>query len=558
MTSLAGFLPVGAVALMKQNYLMCIGLFVQASCALAQLEPPRLIVQLVVDQLRGDLLQQYQHDFSSNGFNYLLKHAINYQNAHHPHALTVTCVGHATIATGSSPSLHGIIANEWYDRHNKKTIYCTEDKQSPTLPTNRSKENGPGQSPRNLTASTFSDELVLAQKGRSFAVSLKDRSAITLAGHAGKAFWFDKTHGGFVTSRYYYTQYPLWVVDWNQHYQPQKLTWSLLHPLKTYHYGQVPSPNRPFPGYGSQFPHQIGEASSENYFKYLAMSPYADQLTGQFAEQLLTKEHLGTDPQKTDYLAISFSAVDIIGHQFGPNSLESEDTIKQLDNTIASLLKALDTQVGLNHVLIVLTADHGVTDSPIWLKSNHMQPLPALNTEKLKQTLITALKTRFNLPPETIEIIKLPYVYFNHPLLLSHQLSRHEVAVYLTEILQQQPGIFNAYPLPLTTHEQDWLSIKVAKMNYPKRSGDLFLVPLPYQDLTDSRELLLTHGSPWNYDSYVPLLFVHNTFKPSIVARKVHTTDIAPTLAALMSIKPPSSSIGQPLQELLYAQPLEN
>jgi len=317
---------------------------------------PRLIVQIVVDQLRGDLLTKYQDEFAPNGFNYLLTHSINYRNAHHPHALTVTCVGHATISTGSTPAMHGIIANDWYDPTLKRVVYCTEDSSSPILSNIRGTSTNMGQSPRNLLASTFSDELVQAQRARSFGVSLKDRSAITLAGHAGKAFWFDKTRGGFITSQYYYPHNPDWLNQWNTHYKPKNESWNLLGPINRYHFATIPSADRPFPGYGKTFPHQLGAPSSPNYYKYLAMSPFADELTANFAMTVLKEEKLGLTKDKTDYLAISFSAVDIIGHQYGPNSLESEDNLKHLDRTIATLLKNIDKQIGLNNTLIVLTA----------------------------------------------------------------------------------------------------------------------------------------------------------------------------------------------------------
>ena len=515
--------------------------------------PPKLIVQIVIDQLRGDLLAQSRSQFSSDGFNYLFNHGINYQNAHHPQALTVTCVGHANIATGSIPALHGIIANDWYDPLSKKIIYCTEDPASPLLPNLRSKGNhsAMGQSPHNIVASTFSDELILAELGHAFAVSLKDRAAITLAGHAGKAFWFDKEHGGFITSQYYYRHYPKWVDDWNQSYQPKNKSWELMSPLNTYRYAKAIPIQRNFPGFDNGFPHQLGEPNSSTYYKYLAMTPFADELTADFAIDLLSSEHLGKRQNKTDYLAISFSAVDVIGHQFSPNSLESEDNLRRLDRTIAKLLKAINTRVGLNNTLIVITADHGMTDSPSWLTEHHLQPAPGLNISHLQQTINKHLQRLFNLPPETVEFIKPPYIYLNHHLISDKKLSINQVSNGLIEALRGEPGLFSIYPLPIQKSDQQWLSQKVAKMDFPGRSGDLYIVPKPYQDIVDTPEIAITHGSPWNYDSYVPLLFVNPRFKPSRIARRVYTTDIAPTLTELLLIKPPSASVGTPLYEAL-------
>lgn len=518
----------------------------------ANVKQPKLVVQLVVDQLRGDLINQYHQQFGTDGFNYLLNHGIDYHNAHHPHANTVTCAGHATIATGSYPSFHGIVSNDWYNRQTHQSIYCVEDLQSPILATMRSQKQLPGRSPRNLMASTLSDELVLAQTGRAFAVSLKDRSAITLAGHAGKAFWFDKENGGFVSSRHYYSTYPQWVNDWNKHYEAKDETWALSAPINSYHYAKAPTFKNRFPGFGQTFPHHLGAPGSAKYYKFLSMTPIADELTADFAINLLKQEKLGKISQKTDYLAVSFSAVDAIGHQFGPNSLESEDNLLRLNKTLAKLLAAIDQQVGLENTLIVLTADHGVSDSSVYLAAHQITENNPLKLHSLKRLIEQTLAKRFQLPANSLQAIELPYIYLDHQLINEHQLSVNEVSTYLAETLRQQPGIFQTYTMPLANTEHDWLSAKVDKMAFPERSGDIYLVPPPYQTLA-SREYRVSHGTPWQYDSYVPLLFVNPAFKTLRITKAVSTTDIAPTLAAILSIKFPSAAMGQPLSEVMQA-----
>lgn len=514
---------------------------------------PHLIVQIVVDQLRGDLLQQYRPIFGPHGFQYLFAHGINYTNAYHPHALTVTCVGHATIATGSTPSLHGIIANDWYDPVSRKVTYCTEDQTTSLLANVRGKTTGTGQSPHNLLASTLSDEIVLAQKGRSFGVSLKDRAAITLAGHAGKAFWFDKQNGGFITSSYYYAKTPIWIDQWNKQYHPTATEWKLTGPLNTYTYASAPHDHRSMPIYHQTFPHAFGSPNSPEYLKYMLLSPLADEVTAQFAIDLIQQEKLGQNPEKTDYLAISFSALDMIGHQFGPNSLESEETLRQLDKTMATLLNAIDHSVGLDNTLIVLSADHGMTDTPAWLEQHHLSTKPATNLETIKDLILQLVQKRYLLSEKAIETIKPPYIYLDHQYLKSKGLSAAEVAQYIANSLQNIPGFYGIYPLALTTTSDDWLNRKINKMYFPSRSGDLYIVPNPYQDITDTKEISVTHGSPWNYDSYVPLLFVHGSWPSQTIDRPVHTTDIASTLTTLLNIKAPSSSIGKPLREVLGA-----
>ncbi|RUR12669.1 alkaline phosphatase family protein [Legionella sp. km772] len=528
-------------------------LFLSTCLCYASSQAPKLVVQIVVDQLRGDLIHQHQTQFGEHGFNYLLSHGLDFHNAHHPHANTTTCAGHATIATGSYPAMHGIVDNDWYDRKTNRLIYCMEDLSALPLTNDSSSKKTQGRSPRNLKASTISDEIILSHKGKAFAVSLKDRSAIALAGHAGKAFWFDKTNGGFTTTTYYYSAYPQWVSNWNNHYKPQNFTWDLSKARESYLNANTPVFPQKIKEFGQSFPHLIANAPSEQYFKFLSKTPKADQLTADFAEQLLVSEKLGKTENQTDYLGISFSAVDAIGHQFGPNSLEAEDNLLMLDKTIAHLLQSIDKQVGLDKVLIVLTADHGVSDSPSYLKEHHIAEIKPLNVGEASQKVISFLNERYQLPKETLMYISPPYVYLNHQIITQHRLNVSSISQSVAELLNHQAGVFKAYPLPLINIERDWLTAKVDRMAYPYRAGDVYLVQPPYQSRGAHNEDRVTHGSPWQYDSYVPLLFVNGKFKAQRIARPVFTTDIAPTLAALLVIKSPSAAVGEPLAEVLTA-----
>lgn len=515
------------------------------------LKPPKLIVLIVVDQLRGDLIHRYQSQFNKDGFNYLLSHSLNFYNAHHPHANTTTCAGHATIATGSYPAFHGIIDNDWYDRTTNKYIYCMEDLSVHQVATPHTKHPLAGHSARNLQASTISDEIILSKRGKAYAVSFKDRAAIALAGHAGKAFWFDKTNGGFVTSSYYYSAYPQWVNQWNKKYQPQNFTWELSQEKSKYYNAQTPIAAQQSNGFGQSFPHQVAHAPSEPYFYLLSKTPKADQLTADFTEQLLIEEHLGTRRDQTDYLGISFSATDVIGHQFGPNSLESEDNLLQLDKTLAHLLKTIDKQVGLEHSLIILTGDHGIGDGPAYLKKHHIKEAAPLNVKTASKHVISFLSQRYSLPKETLMALSPPYVYLNHQIIKEHKLNLISVSQNLAEFLNHEPGVFKAYTLPVTNNEKTWLSAKVERMAYPNRAGDIYIVTPLFQSKGDHGEGSLAHGSPWQYDSYVPLLFVNPNFKSQQISRPVYTTDIAMTLSTLLMIKPPSAALGTPLEEVL-------
>lgn len=536
-----------------KKYTYFIFLFLSCLNSYAQINQPKLVVQLVIDQLRGDLIQQHQQQFGNGGFNYLLSHAIDYHNTHHPHANTTTCAGHATVATGSFPALHGVINNEWYDRKSQQLVYCMEDLKTNILNTPHTRITTPGRSPKNLYTSTLSDEVILSQKGRAFGVSLKDRSAITLAGHAGKAFWFDTTNGGFITSSYYYTQYPQWVKNWNENYHPQNYDWILGRAKEEYQNANSPVFHHEDELFGQTFPHHVTQAPSPEFFKSLSRTPKADQLTADFAEHLLTEERLGHSPEKTDYLGISFSGVDAIGHQFGPNSLESEDNLLELDKTLAHLFTIIDKQVGLKNTLIVLTADHGVNDGPTYLKAHQMHEIKPIDILQMEQYIRTALKKQYALPEETLMSITPPYIYLNHQVINQHKVKLDEVKNYLAHALTQQPGIFKAYALPITEIEKDWLSAKVNKMYYPERSGDIYLIQPPNQSYGTKSKDRVAHGSPWQYDSYVPLLFVHPDFKAQRIFRPTYTPDIAPTLSAVLMIKNPSGAVGQPLQEVVQA-----
>lgn len=527
-----------------------LGLVLVFNSLIAQAQP-RLIVQIVIDQLRGDQIAMHQQQFGPDGFNWLLQHGVNYSNTHHPHANTSTCSGHASIATGSYPAIHGIIDNEWYDRLTRKVVYCMADDQASVLRNRFTKIPMAGRSPKNMTVSTLSDELVLAQRGRSYAVSFKDRAAISLAGHTGKAFWFDKENAGFVTSTFYYPAYPEWVVTWNAQYQPAAFEWKLSKNRDQYRFATAPKLKRDFGHFGTDFPHQGLTPDQPDFAKYLSMTPQADTLTVDFAIHLLKAEKLGQEKGQTDYLGLSLNATDAIGHQFGPNSLEAEDNLLRLDQSIAVFLKALDQEVGLDHVLIVLTADHGVSDNAAWLNSHHIESIRPINTQALSELIQNKLAAQFNLPAAALQAIALPYIYLDQAIIHKQGLRVDTVSNYLVEILRGFPGIYKPYAMSATDDNKDWIGTKVDKMAYPIRAGELYIVTPPWQSYGKEDGNKVTHGSPWEYDSYVPLIFASKSISPEIVSQRVYTTDIAVTLSQLLGIKAPAGNVGRPLPEVL-------
>jgi predicted AlkP superfamily pyrophosphatase or phosphodiesterase len=536
---------------------------------------PKLVLQITVDALRGDLPQRFSSVLGDGGFRYLMEQGIHYSAAHYQHANTETIVGHTSLATGTVPAAHGMVANVWFDRELDRLVYNIEDPDYHLLtvgadvddkteidPTQRAAKVD-GRSPNNILSSTFSDELAIHFAGRSkiFAVSVKDRGAVSLAGHAGKAFWFSKAGGEFVTSDYYYQQYPGWVNEWNARKPAAAYagkSWTLMHPQAKYLYGAADDRDyeTDFPGFGRTFPHAYGNADDKYFTTRLTLSPAGDELTLDFAKTLLTSEHLGQD-DVPDYLAISFSSTDYIGHLFGASSLETEDNMARLDRTLADLFSFIDKEVGLENTLIVLSADHGQPEVPGYLHDLGIDNAHYFDTGALDKTpAIMALKKQFGLGEELIEAFYQPYLYLNQDLIRAKGLDQAEVEQAVAAELLKFDGV--AYAVSSTALRTDSLpdtlmTRSILRNFHPKRSGDIYLVFEPNVFINDFDGLIVasTHGSPWRYDTFVPLIFAGAGLSAATVSRPVTPYDVAPTLAAYLGVKPPSGAIGMPLPEVL-------
>jgi predicted AlkP superfamily pyrophosphatase or phosphodiesterase len=562
----------GLLILLAAQAILATG-FVAQGTAQERYEP-KLILQITVDQLRGDLLARYYDRLGEGGFRYLLDTGTVYSNAHHRHANTETIVGHTTLATGADPAEHGMVGNVWLDRATGELTYNVEDFRHPLLsegagvdkkseidPTQKTARSN-GRSPSRILVSTFSDELTLFQGGKSkiFGVSVKDRGAISMAGHTGKAFWFSKQSGEFITSRFYYDQYPEWVADWNEGKPADKYagtSWQLLHDQSTYLFGAAD--DRPYetalPGYGRTFPHPFGKREGKYFTTLLTISPAGDELTLDFAKALIQNEDLGRD-DKPDYLAISFSSTDYVGHIFGPSSLESEDNILHLDRTLADLFGFIDARVGLDKTLIVLSADHGGPEAPGYLnelgfKADYIDP------ETWDKTgAIETLKKRFGIGEELITKYFHPYVYLNRKVIAENGLDQAEVERAVAEELTRFDGVslaVSSSALDVGSVPNTPLIQSILRNYNPSRSGDIYLVFQPNRFINDFDGLAVatTHGSPWRYDSYVPIIFAGMGIPAQRINRMVHTVDIAPTLSLLVGAKPPTGSFGPPLNEVI-------
>ena len=562
---------------------------IAATCALIALQPitaagaadnsvtapaPRLILQITVDALRGDLPGRFAQVLGDGGFRYL-QQGVNYTNAHYHHANTETIVGHASLATGTVPAGHGMVGNVWFDRAQERLVYNIEDADYHLLSANsdvdQSTEIDPtqkaakvdGRSPRAILSSTFSDELAAHYAGKSkiFGVSVKDRGAVSLAGHAGKAFWFSKASGEFVTSTYYYQAYPQWVLDWNAAKLPlvyAGTSWELMHKPEMYLFGDADDRDyeTDFPGFGRTFPHAYGAADDKYFTTRLTLSPAGDELTLDFAKTLLDAEQLGQD-DVPDYLAVSFSSTDYVGHIFGPSSLESEDNIARLDRSLADLFAYVDKKVGLQNTLIVLSADHGQPEVPGYLQGLGIQSAGYINPKELdKAPAIASLKQRFGLGEELIEDFFQPYLYLNRELIRSKGLDQAEIEKVLAEEIEKFPGVARAVSstaLRSAALPDTELMRKILNNFHPRRSGDIYLVFEPYVYINDFDGLIVasTHGAPWRYDSFVPVMFAGAGLEPATVSRAITPYDIAPTLAHYLGIKQPSAAIGEPLIEVI-------
>jgi predicted AlkP superfamily pyrophosphatase or phosphodiesterase len=527
----------------------------------------KLVLQITVDGLRADLIDRYRASFGKDGFNYLLNKGAVFTNAHYQHANTETIVGHTTLATGAFPSQHGMVGNVVFDRALGELTYNIEDPDSPLLPSREETAEGEqvdpsqklartqGRSPVAILAPTFSDGLAAYYGGSSkiFAVSGKDRSAVAMSGHTGKAFWYSTNNGDFITSRYYYETYPDWAARWNARRQAEQYAgteWTLSADKSNYLLGG--QDDRPYEvdlkGFGRIFPHAYGEAGSKLLYTQLIASPVGDRLLLDFARELILGEQLGQD-KVPDYLSISFSSVDATNHFFGPSSLESEDVVRALDNTLAELFEFVDKTIGLDQVLIVLSADHGMADMPEYMSelgysAGRLEPqgiVEAANQAGQQMGL-----------DEVVRHFYRPYIYLDDEKINAANLDRAQVAEVVADALTNYEGINLAVATAsLATQPNSSLHEQVKRNQHVTRSGDIYIIQDPYWFLFDEGPIAAMHGSPWRYDTHVPIMFAGPGIAAKTVNRLAHPVDVAPTISAFLGMTPPASAQGSTLMEVL-------
>jgi len=543
-----------------RHLVLLLALFCCASTPLEAAPPVDLVLVVVVDQLGGDVPGRFRDRFGPDGFRRVLDRGTYYRNAHFEHANTVTAAGHATLMTGGNPPQHGMIGNDWYDAANGRSVNCVEDERygEPGGPP------GPaaGRSPRNLTSSTFGDELVLASGGRSrvFAVSIKDRAAIIMAGHLGKAYWYSKQRGQFVTSDFYHDVYPEWMQRWNDARPADRYAdsqWTLLLDRERYVAGDADDRayERPDGKLGRTFPHPLSAGGTRALYANLRLTPMGDELTLAFVEALMAAEQPGRRGS-TDVLAVGFSVTDYIGHAFGPDSLEAEDNLLRLDRTLAALFRLVDREVGLDRTLVVLASDHGIAPIPESLAERGLAA-GRLDPPSFMQQVDEALKSRFETRERLAPVFSKPALYLDTKAISRLGLDLEQVERAVAEELNSVAGVAFALTrsdllsgrIPGTREAE-----RVATGFHPRRSGNVTVVQEAfwYLDATPHGNAAM-HGAPYSYDTHVPIAFAGPGVPRRVVDRSVAPRDVAPTLSNYLGTRQPSGSVGSPLGEVLVS-----
>ena len=520
---------------------------------------PKLVVGIVVDQMRWDYLYRYYDRYSAGGFKRLLNEGFSCENANIDYIPTVTAAGHTCIYTGSVPAIHGIAGNDFVVQATGHQIYCAEDS---TVQTVGSTSTAGKMSPRNLLVTTVTDELRLATNFRSkvIGIALKDRGGILPAGHtANAAYWFDDKSGNWITSTYYMNDLPQWVKDFNARKLPEtylKKDWNTLYPLNTYL--QSTEDNNRYEGKfkGADAP-TMPVKTSQLYNGNLGMirsTPYGDTFTLDLATAAVNAERLG-QRGITDFLAVSLSSTDYVGHQFGVNAIETEDTYLRLDQDLSTFLTFLDGKLGKGNYTVFLTADHGAAHNSVFLKDHN---IPAGNWEdaaclkKLNQVLADKYKTE-----KLIINLDNYQVNFNYAAIRKANLSAEKLTQDCISYLQKQPEIAFAIDMQKTANASipDELKERIINGYNTANSGSIQIILKPAyytgHGSGDGGPTGTTHGT-WNpYDAHIPMVFMGWGIKHGALVREVHMTDITPTISSLLHIQAPNGSIGHPVVEVL-------
>ena len=536
--------------------ILSLSIFAQSPKPAASLnapERPKLVVGITVDQMRWDYLYRFYDRYAANGgMKRMLNQGFTCDNTLIPYTPTVTACGHTCIYTGSVPAIHGITGNAWWDNLKSRSVYCTEDDSVKTVG-NTGKAGL--MSPRNMLVTSVCDELKIATNFRSkvIGIAIKDRGAILPAGHsANAAYWYDSRAGEWISSTWYMNELPKWVQDYNAKKVVDKYydrNWNTLYPIDTY--VQSTADEKKYEGktFGDQkgFPYDLTRYKEKNY-GIIASTPWGNTMTAEMAREAIIHEQLGAD-KITDFLAVSFSSPDYVGHSFGPNSIEAEDIYLRLDKDLGDLFNFLDSRVGKGQYLVFLSADHAVAHVPGFSEENKL-PGRLLNDDAWRAEMKKQLKEKYGSDKLILSNAN-NQIYLNHTLMDSLKVDQDAVKKWIVSFIGKQKGISRVFALddlmqvPLNARIRNM----VANGYYPSRSGDIQIIMEP--GWIDGGPTGTTHGA-WNpYDAHIPLLFYGWKIKPGNTNRETHMTDIAATVAALLHLQMPNGCVGEPIQEVL-------
>ena len=519
---------------------------------------PKLVVGIVIDQMRYDYLHRYYDKYSSlntgGGFRRLIEQGYNCRNNHYHYAATYTGPGHAAIYTGSAPALNGIVGNEFYDRKQGRIVYCAEDTTVQTV----GNSGSAGQmSPRNMLVTTIGDQLKLATDNRAkvIAVALKDRGSILPGGHAADAaYWFDSKDGNWITSTFYRKDLPAWVQAYNNRRQPDQFIrqkWTPLLPLDQY--VESTSDDQPYeamlPGETKPvFPHEFVAIAGQSRYEALRATPFGDQLTKEFALAALEGEQLGKD-NITDLLAVSFSTPDYVGHAFGTHAVETQDEYLRLDLQLQDFFNELDAKVGKGEWLAFLSADHGVADIPAFSRSYRI-PADVKAYGEVGESVKAALAKAYG-PGQWMLSYFNQQIYLNTTLLAEKKIPVQEVYALVRATVLAQRGVVNVinmHDLANSLLPENQLAM-LRNVYFPTRSGDIYV--MLQAGWFEGRNRGTTHGSTYPYDTHVPFLIYGWGVKPGQTFHRTQVSDIAPTVCALLGILEPNGCMGNPVEDLL-------
>lgn len=543
---------------MKINSLLYSFIFTllsQISCSQQQ-DKPKLIVGIVIDQMRAEYLYRFQGNYAEDGFKRLLREGFNVKNTHYNYIPTATGPGHTSIYTGTTPVNHGIVSNDWYNRELGRSIYCAEDSTVflvDHLGVQKDKKfKNFSRSPKNNLTTTITDELKLFtnQRSKVIGVSLKDRGAIFPSGHlANAAYWYNPNNGHFVTSSYYMNKLPQWLIKFNNKKKSDSLlnqTWKTLLPIEKYIHSEIDDSSFEKKFKGKQlsiFPYNLKTLRKENgNYKLITHVPQGNTLLTELVKATIKGENLGRN-ETTDFLTISYSSTDYVGHNFGIRSKELEDTYIRMDREIALLLKDLDTEVGKDNYILFLTADHAVSDNPPFLKSKRL-PGNFYNSKKIKENLNIYLSDIFGKDNYIAHIDK-TQIYLSEKKIVKEKILKASLQFLITI-----EGMKDVFAPKLKVHSLDNSIISnVIKNSYnSKESGDILYQM--HSGWMEERLFGTTHSTAYTSDTHVPLLWYGwhipkgETVKPHVI------TQITPTLSFLLDIPLPNASNREPIKEL--------